>query len=94
MHGVAVILWFYAINRIPLAEVTALSYLAPAFVVIGAALFLGEPVKAERVVALAIAFVGVLIILQPGFERNRDGAALRSSRRRRCLPPRRSSPSA
>ncbi|MFO1089291.1 MAG: DMT family transporter [Hyphomicrobiales bacterium] len=66
-HGGAVMFWFYAITRIPLAEVTALSYTTPVFVVIGAALFLGERVSLERIAAMAVAFAGVLIVLRPGF---------------------------
>ena len=42
MHGVGVILWFYAMARIPIAEVTALGYVAPIFVTIGAAIFLAS----------------------------------------------------
>ena len=39
-HAVGVILWFYAMTRIPIAEVTAMNYLAPVYVSVGAALFL------------------------------------------------------
>lgn len=67
-HGIAVILWFYAMARIPVAEVTALGYTAPIFVTIGAALFLGERLRARRIVAVLIGLAGVLIILRPGFQ--------------------------
>ena len=40
-HTIAVILWFYAMTRIPIAEVTAMNYLNPVYVSIGAALLLG-----------------------------------------------------
>jgi drug/metabolite transporter (DMT)-like permease len=36
LHGVGVILWFYAMTRISIAEVTAMNYLAPIYVTIGA----------------------------------------------------------
>ncbi|MEM7524669.1 MAG: DMT family transporter [Pseudomonadota bacterium] len=68
VHGVAVILWFYAMARIPMAEVTALGYTAPIFVTIGAALFLGERLRARRIIAVLIGLAGVLIILRPGFQ--------------------------
>ena len=42
LHTVAVVLWFYAMARIPLAEVTAIGYLNPVLVTLGAALFFGE----------------------------------------------------
>lgn len=68
VHGIAVILWFYAMARIPVAEVTALGYTSPIFVTIGAAIFLGERLRARRIVAILIGLAGVLIILRPGFQ--------------------------
>ena len=35
-------LWFFAMSRITVAELTALNYVTPIFVTIGAAIFLGE----------------------------------------------------
>ena len=66
MHTVAVILWFYAMARIPLAEVTAIGYLNPVLVTVGAALFFGERFTRVRLVAFAAALVGAMIILRPG----------------------------
>jgi drug/metabolite transporter (DMT)-like permease len=43
-----VILWFFAMTRIPLAEVTAMNYLVPVYVTLGAALFLGERLRLRR----------------------------------------------
>ncbi|MFV0335309.1 MAG: DMT family transporter [Tropicimonas sp.] len=62
----AVILWFFAMTRITLAEVTAMNYMSPIYITLGAALFLGEPLAARRVLAIAVAFCGALIILRPG----------------------------
>lgn len=67
VHGFGVILWFYAMARIPIAEVTALGYAAPIFVTIGAALFLGERLHLRRIMAVVAGFTGVLLILRPGF---------------------------
>ncbi len=67
-HGLGVILWFYAMARIPVAEVTALGYLVPIFVSLGAVLFLGEVMHWRRGLATLIAFLGALIILRPGFQ--------------------------
>ncbi|MGR3504029.1 DMT family transporter [Pseudaestuariivita sp.] len=66
-HTVAVILWFYAMTRIPLSEVTAMNYLSPVYVTLGAALVLGERLAARRVLAIVVALIGVAIILRPGF---------------------------
>ncbi len=66
VHSLAVILWFYAMARIPIAEVTALNYLAPVYVMIGAALFLGEKLAYRRIGAAVVALIGVVIVLRPG----------------------------
>ena len=66
-HSVGVALWFYAMARIPIADVTAMNYLSPIYVTIGAALFLGERLAARRILAVVVALVGALIILRPGF---------------------------
>ena len=67
-HGAAVTLWFFAMARIPIAEVTAIGYSTPVFTALGAILIFGEKVKARRIIAIAIGFVGTLIILRPGFQ--------------------------
>ncbi len=66
-HGAGVLLWFFAMARIPIAEVTALSYLTPVLMTIGAALFFGEKLYARRILAIFFGLVGVFIILRPGF---------------------------
>ena len=67
-HGIGVTLWFYAMARIPIAEVTAIGYISPIFVTVGAAMFLGERIQMRRIMAVIIAFCGTLIILRPGFQ--------------------------
>ncbi len=66
-HGLGVCLWFFAMARIPIAEVTALSYLTPILMTIGAALFFNEKLYARRILAIVVGLLGVLIILRPGF---------------------------
>jgi drug/metabolite transporter (DMT)-like permease len=73
IHGVAVMLWFYAMTRIPLAEVTAMNYMTPVYVTLGAALFLGEKLAFRRLAAILVALIGVLIILRPGFREVSSG---------------------
>ena len=73
VHGLGVICWFYAMTRIPLADVTAMNYLAPIYVTIGAALFLGERLAIRRIAAVVIALIGALIILRPGFREISSG---------------------
>lgn len=66
-HTLAVILWFYAMARIPIADVTAMNYLSPVYVTVGAALFMGERLPPRRLGAVFVALVGAFIILRPGF---------------------------
>jgi len=72
-HALGVILWFYAMTRVPIAEVTALNYLAPIYVTIGAALFLGEKLAARRIIAVCLGVAGAMIILRPGFKEISSG---------------------
>ncbi len=65
-HSAGVLCWFYGMTRITIAEVTAMNYLNPIYVTLGAALFLGERLKARRLVAVGFALLGALIILRPG----------------------------
>lgn len=67
IHTFGVILWFYAMTQIPIAEVTAMNYLSPVYVTLGAALFLGERLALRRIAAVGVALLGALIILRPGF---------------------------
>ena len=57
---------FTALTLIPLAQMTALSFTGPLFA-IGMMLFAGEIIRARRIAAIAVGFLGTLIILQPGF---------------------------
>ena len=66
VHTLAVILWFFAMARISIAEVTAMNYLSPVYVSLGAALFLGERLPPRRLAAVIVALVGAMIILRPG----------------------------
>lgn len=67
---------FTALTLIPLAEATALSFTAPLFATLGAALILGEIVRQRRIIAIFFGFVGMLIILRPGIEAVSPGALL------------------
>ena len=59
-------LWFTALTMLPLAEATSLSFTAPLFATVGAALFLTADVRLRRWLAVGLGFVGALIILRPG----------------------------
>ena len=65
VHTVGLVLWFVALTRIPLADTTAIGFTGPLFIMIGAWLFLKEPMRWERWLATAIGFGGVLLVVGP-----------------------------
>ena len=58
-------LGFAGLGLLPLPEVTAIGYAAPLLVVVFAAMFLNEEVRAFRLFAVALGMVGVTIVLAP-----------------------------
>lgn len=64
----ALVLLFYGISQIPVAEVTAIGFAAPLFAALGAALVFGESLRRGRLAAILLGFLGVLVILRPGIE--------------------------
>lgn len=61
-------LWFYAITLIPLAQVFALEFTSPLWIIILSPLVLGERLTPMRVFAAAMGFVGILIVARPSPE--------------------------
>ncbi len=68
IHGLAVVLWFYSVANIPMADVTAINYLTPIFTTIGAILIFKEAITVNRIFALVLSFIGAMLILKPGIE--------------------------
>lgn len=66
LHIVAVILWFFAMTRIPIAEVTAIGFLNPIVATVGAAILLNEAISWRRGAAIGVALVGAMVVLRPG----------------------------
>ncbi|MBP1806402.1 DMT family transporter [Rubellimicrobium aerolatum] len=58
-------LGFAGLGLLPLPEVTALGYAAPLLIVVFGAMFLGERVRAVRLLAVAMGLLGVLVVLWP-----------------------------
>ena len=67
IQAMAVMLWFYAVTKLPIAEVTALGFVSPIFVVFGAVFFLRERLTKPRIAAVVLGLVGIFVILRPGF---------------------------
>lgn len=64
---VALVCFFYAIPRLPLADVTVIQYTNPVFVALLAAVFLRERVRGREIMGLTLSLAGVLVITRPGF---------------------------
>ncbi len=62
-------LWFYAITLIPLAQVFALEFTSPLWVILLAPLFLGERLTRRKLFAAGLGFAGALIVAHPDFDR-------------------------
>ena len=65
VHTLGLVLWFAALPHIPLADMTAIGFTGPIFIMLGAAWFLGEPMRRDRWVAALIGFAGVLVVVLP-----------------------------
>lgn len=76
LAAVSMLCWFTAVTKIPLAEATALSFTGPLFATAGAALILRETVGWRRWSAVAVGFIGVLIVMRPGAASLSTGAML------------------
>jgi len=59
---------FIGLRNLQLAEVTALAFSAPLWVVIFSMFFLSETIRLKRWIAVGLGFVGTIIISKPGFD--------------------------
>lgn len=68
-------LWYFALTVIPMAQVFALEFTSPLWVVLLSPLLLGERLTPFRLMVTALGFVGILIITRPGAETLNWGVA-------------------
>jgi len=68
VHTVGLILWFTALPKIPMADITAIGFTGPIFIMLGAAWFLGEPMRRDRWIAALIGFAGVMVVVLPNLQ--------------------------
>ncbi|WP_372990535.1 DMT family transporter [Sulfitobacter sp.] len=61
-------LWFYAVTVIPLAQVFALEFTSPLWVIVLSPLILGERLTKVRALAAVLGFVGILVVARPTIE--------------------------
>lgn len=65
VHFIGQNLWFYAVTVIPLAQVFALEFTTPIWVVVLSPLLLGERLTPLRAIAAVLGFIGILIVARP-----------------------------
>lgn len=68
LHFTGQNLWFYAITLIPLAQVFALEFTSPLWVLVLSPIFLGERLTRMRVLAATAGFIGILIVTRPSVD--------------------------
>jgi len=76
MGTTSMVLGFYAVSMLPLADATALAFSQPLFSVVLAALVLREKVRWRRWTATLVGFIGVLVMVRPGSGSLQPGAAV------------------
>ncbi|HFC04088.1 MAG TPA: DMT family transporter [Rhizobiales bacterium] len=67
IHFGAQFSWFMALSLIPLAQVISIEFSMPIWAAVIATFYLGEKISQTRLLAIALGFVGILVIVQPGF---------------------------
>lgn len=66
-------LWFFALASVPIAQVFALEFTSPIWVIILSFLFLGERLTGAKIIAAGLGFLGILLVARPDFETLESG---------------------
>jgi len=67
-HLIAQYGWVVGIVYLSLAEVTAIEFTTPIWIVILASIFLKEEITSKKIISILLGFIGILIIIKPGIE--------------------------
>lgn len=65
--ALALVCVYYAVTTLTLADATVLQYTYPAFTALLALLFLGERIKQATMLCILLSFIGVIVMMRPGF---------------------------
>jgi drug/metabolite transporter (DMT)-like permease len=65
IHGAAMLIYFGALAFLPVAQVAAGLFTAPIFVLLIQRVAYGQPISGAQVLAVAVGFVGVVMVLGP-----------------------------
>ena len=66
-EAIAAVSFVTSLSLVPISTVAAVFQVTPLVITMGAALFLGEKVGWRRWMAISVGFIGVLLIIRPGF---------------------------
>lgn len=61
-------LWFYAVTLVSLSDAISITFIVPIITTFAAMVFLREKVGAKAWISMVIGFIGILIIIRPGFK--------------------------
>ncbi|MGG0643211.1 DMT family transporter [Sporosarcina gallistercoris] len=67
LGAIGIVLFFYAIDHLVLADADMLNKMSPFFTILFAAIFLKEHVKPFQLYSILLAFLGTLFIIKPSF---------------------------
>jgi drug/metabolite transporter (DMT)-like permease len=67
IHFAGQVLWIFGVGLLPLATVSAIEFTSPLWAGALAVLVLGERMNRGRLAAFALGFLGILVIVRPGF---------------------------
>ena len=79
MHFIGQNLWFYAVTVIPLAQVFALEFTSPIWVILLSPLLLGERITLIRAAAALMGFIGILVVPRPNMAGINTGVIMAAS---------------
>jgi len=76
VHASGLFCWFTAVPHVPLAEMTALGFTTPLFIMLGAVIVFRERLVAARWIAALVGFGGVVVVVWPGLAGAGSGYSL------------------
>ena len=79
MHFIGQNLWFYAVTVIPLAQVFALEFTSPIWVILLSPLLLAERITLIRAAAALMGFIGILVVTRPNMAGINTGVIMAAS---------------
>ncbi|WP_271272517.1 DMT family transporter [Aliamphritea hakodatensis] len=66
--AVSLMVIYFAVTTLPLAEATILQYTYPAFTAVLALIFLKERIQLATIICIALSILGLLVMMRPGIE--------------------------